>query len=139
MIARKLATALGLAALFVAATAGLRYAEGEGLIAPDSARTWIQVLIGLILAAYANFMPKQIGRPRGSMLAESRAQATLRFGGWSLTLAGLAYAGLWAFAPLEVADIASMTVVGSALIATMAYAVWAFTTCSDVPDPSVNS
>jgi hypothetical protein len=139
MITRKLATALGLAALFLATAAGLRYAEGAGFIGPDAARSAIQVLIGLMLAAYANFMPKQIGRPRGSPIAESRAQATLRFGGWSLTLAGLAYAGLWAFAPLDVADIGSVAVVGSALVATIGYALWAFTTCAVASDPSVNS
>jgi len=138
MITRKLATALGLAVLFLAAVAGLRYAEGAGMVGPDGARRSIQVLTGLILAAYANFMPKQIGRPRRSALAESRAQATLRFGGWSLTLAGLAYAGLWAFAPLDVADIASVTMVAAALVATIVYALWAFTTCAGARDPSVN-
>jgi hypothetical protein len=139
MIARKLATALGLAVLFLAAAAGLRYAEGIGMVGPDGARRWIQVLTGLILAAYANVMPKQIGRPRGSAHAESRAQATLRFGGWSLTLAGLAYSALWAFAPLDFADLASVVVVASALAATIGYALWAFTGCAGVRDPSVNS
>jgi hypothetical protein len=139
MITRKLATALGLGVLFLGAAAGLRYAEGAGVIGPDGARRSIQILTGLILAAYANVMPKQIGRPRGSAQAESRAQATLRFGGWSLTLAGLAYAGLWAFAPLDFADLASVVVVAAALAATIGYALWAFTACAAVRDPSVNS
>jgi hypothetical protein len=139
MITRKLAAALVQAMLFLAAAAGLRYAEGAGLIGPDGARSAIQVLIGLLLAAYANFVPKQIGRLRGSALAASRAQATLRFAGWSLTLAGLAYAGLWAFAPLDVADTASFAVVAAALLATIGYALWAFTTCATVRDTSVNS
>jgi|GEM_PF-383278 len=139
MITRKLATALGLAALFLATAAGLRYAEGAGFVRPDTARWSIQVIIGLVLAAYANFMPKQIGRLRGSPLAESRAQATLRFAGWSLTLAGLAYAALWAFAPHDVADIGSVTVVAAALVATILHALWAFTACTGARDPSVNS
>jgi hypothetical protein len=139
MITRKLVTALGLAVLFLAVAAGLRYAEGVGLVRPDTARWSIQVIIGLMLATYANFMPKQIGRPRGSAIAESRAQATLRFAGWSLTLAGLAYAALWAFAPIDIADLGSVTVVAAALAATMLHALWALTSCSGVRGPSVNS
>jgi hypothetical protein len=138
MITRKLAAALTLALLFLAVAGGLRYAENAGMIGPDVARWSIQVLIGLGLAFYANFMPKQIGRPRSSHLAESRAQSTLRFAGWSLTLAGLAYAALWAFAPLDFSDMASITVVAAALVATIGYALWAFTSCRDAGDLSVN-
>ena len=39
-----------------------------------------------------------------------------------MTLAGLAYAGLWAFAPLAFADVASMIVVASAMVITAGYA-----------------
>jgi len=73
---------------------------------------------------------------RSSPHAESVAQAALRVGGWSLTLAGLAYAGLWAFAPLPVADVASMIVVAAALVLTFGYALWSFTTCRSARDVS---
>ena len=134
MIVRKLGVALGLAVLFIAAAAGLRYAEGVGLLGPDGGRRGLQVLIGLGLAAYANTLPKQIGRARGSARAQSRAQAALRVGGWSFALAGLAYAGLWAFAPLAVADMAGTAAVAAALAATLCYAGWAFTTCRGAGD-----
>jgi hypothetical protein len=129
MIVKRLGFAIALAALFLAVAAGLRYAEGAGMLGEDAARRIVQALIGLLLALYANFMPKQIGPARGSPRAESRALAALRVGGWSMTLAGLIHAGLWALAPLPVAGIASMAVVAAATAATLGYALWSFAAC----------
>lgn len=126
---RRLGWAIALAALILGSAFALRYAEGTGLIGADGARRAMQVLIGLMLAGYANLMPKQLGPTRGSPRADAAAQAVLRTGGWSLTLAGIAYAALWAFAPLDLADTAGIVVVATALLLTLGYAVWAFTTC----------
>ena len=125
---RRLVPAIALAALIIGAALALRYAGGAGWIGDEGAKRTMQVLIGLMLAAYANMMPKQLGRPRGSPRAEAAAQAALRVGGWSLTLASLAYAGIWAFAPLDVADIGSIAVLGAATALTLGYSLWAFTT-----------
>jgi hypothetical protein len=46
-----------------------------------------------------------------------------------MTLAGLAYAGLWAFAPLAFADVASTVVVASAMVITMGYGGWIMLAC----------
>lgn len=127
MIVKRLGFALGLGALFLVVAAGLRFAASAALIDEDLAHRAVQVLIGLGLAAYANVMPKQLGGPRRSAEAETRAQAALRVGGWSMTLAGLGQAGLWAFAPLPFANTASMLLVGSAMILTLGYALWCFT------------
>lgn len=130
----RIKTAIAIALLFLAAAAGLRYAEGAGLVGADGARRALQVLIGLGLAGYANLMPKRIsGAPR-SPLAERRTQAALRVGGWSLTLAGLTQAALWTFAPLAVADVGSLAAVAAALTLTLGYALWAFTACGRAPD-----
>ena len=136
MITRQIGSALAVAAFILIAAAGLRYAEGAGIFGADGARRTMQVLIGLVFAAYANYMPKQLGPARSSPHAESVAQAALRVGGWSMTLAGLAYAGLWAFAPLPGADIASMIVVAAALVLTLGYALWSFTACRRASDAS---
>lgn len=133
---KRLGRAIALAAFILGSAFALRYAEGAGLIAADGARRAMQVLIGLMLAGYANMMPKQLGRPRSSPRAEAAAQAALRVGGWSMTLGALAYAGLWAFAPLDFADIASIAVVASALALTLGYSLWAFTTCRRAGDAS---
>jgi hypothetical protein len=129
MTVKRLGYALALAALTLGAAAALRYAETAGWITEEAGRRAMQVLIGLGLAAYANLMPKQIGKASASARALARTQSALRVGGWSLTLAGLAYAGLWAFAPLAVADTASMTVVAGATLLTLGYAIWAYTSC----------
>lgn len=129
MILKRFGGAIALAVAFLAAAATLRYAASQGLIGEDVATRAVQVVIGLGLAAYANVMPKQIGGRRGSVEADTRAQAAQRFGGWSITLAGLVHAALWAFAPLSFAGPASVVVVGSAVLSTLGYAVWCFTAC----------
>jgi hypothetical protein len=121
--------AVALAILILGTAAALRYAQSLDLIGADAARRAMQVMIGLILAAYANLMPKDVGRWRASAAAVARSQSALRVGGWSMTLAGLAYAGLWAFAPLAFADIAGMAVVASAMLITMGYGGWTLLAC----------
>ncbi len=129
MIVKHFGGAIALAVSFLVLAAALRYAGLEGFIGEDVATRAVQVVIGLGLAAYANVMPKQIGHRRGSVEAETRAQAAQRFGGWAITLAGLAHAGLWGFAPLAIANPASMVVVAGAVVLTLGYAVWCFTAC----------
>ena len=121
MILKRTSFAVAIAVVILGTAAALSYARGLGLIGPDVARRTMQVLIGLMLAAYSNLMPKDVGPWRASALAVARAQSALRVGGWSMTLAGLAYAGLWAFAPLAFADVASTVVVASAMVITMGY------------------
>ena len=122
MILKRTTFAVAFAALILGMAAGLKYAQSLDLIAPDAAKRTMQVTIGLMLAAYANLMPKDVGPWRASALAMARSQSALRVGGWSMTLAGLVYAGLWAFAPLGFADVASMVVVASAMVITAGYA-----------------
>ena len=129
MIVKRFGLAFALAVIFLAATAALRYAATQGYIAEDFATRAVQVIIGLGLAAYANLMPKQVGGSRRSVEAETRAQAAQRVGGWSITLAGLIHAGLWAFAPLSFASPGSMVVVGGAVILTLGHALWCYTAC----------
>lgn len=114
-----------LAAAFLGAAAGLKYAESAGLVGDDMAQRVVQVMIGLMLAGFANVAPKRIGPRRMSREAEARMQTARRIGGWSLTLAGLAHAALWAFAPTDVAVIGAMIVVGSGLAIALGYAIWA--------------
>jgi hypothetical protein len=127
MIFKRFGLAIALGVTFLAAAAALRYASVQGIIGEDVATRAVQVIIGLGLAAYANVMPKQVSGPRRSPEAETRAQAAQRVGGWSITLAGLVHAGLWAFAPLSFASPGSMVVVGCAVVLTLGHAVWCFT------------
>jgi hypothetical protein len=129
MMNKRISIAVALAALLMGTSAALAYAQSLDMIAPDTTKRAVQVLIGLMLAAYANLMPKDVGRWRASAVAVARAQSALRVGGWSLTLAGLTYAGLWALAPMTVANTASMVVVATALLITMAYAARTLLAC----------
>ena len=129
MILKRISSAVAVAVLILGTAAGLSYAQRIDLIGPDAARRTMQVMIGLILAAYSNLMPKEVGRWRASVLAAARAQSALRVGGWSMTLAGLAYAALWAFAPLGFADVASTGVVALAMLITMGYGGWSLLAC----------
>ena len=138
MTLKSLTPALILAGLMLAVAGGLRLADGAGLVDADMARRGIQVAIGLMLAAYANLMPKQIRRWR-SARADAREQAALRVGGWSLTLAGLAHAGLWAFAPLAIADTVAMMVVAGAMVVTLGFAVWSLTLCRSTGEGAARS
>ena len=129
MMLKSIVGALAVAAFILALAAGLRLAQGLEMLDADAARRTMQVTVGLILAAYANFMPKEIGRWPASARAAARSQSALRVGGWSMTLAGLAHAGIWAFAPIAFANIAAMLVVAAATLVTMGYGGWTLLSC----------
>lgn len=117
--------------LFLAITAGIRHAGNLGYIEEDMVRRSVQVMIGLGLAIWSNFTPKQLG-PVGSPQTEALKQRLLRVTGWSMVLAGLTYAGLWAFAPLDFAKGASVAVVLAALAVTLGYAARTVAACRTI-------
>jgi hypothetical protein len=129
MMLKRTSMALAVAVVFLGTTAALSYAKDLGWIEPETVRRTVQVIVGLMLAAYANVLPKDVGRWRASAAAMGRAQSAQRVGGWSMTLAGLTYAGLWAFAPVAVANLASTLVVASAMLITMGYGGWTLLAC----------
>jgi hypothetical protein len=67
------------------------------------------VVLGLILAAYGNFMPKQLS-PMGDETshASARKQSTLRFAGWVFVIVGLVHALVWIALPIKWANTAAM-------------------------------
>jgi uncharacterized membrane protein YidH (DUF202 family) len=125
---KRLLVSMAVAGFILAAAAVLRYTQDLQIIDAEFARRTMQVIIGLILAVYGNFMPKHVALLRPTCTT-SRSQSVMRVGGWSMALAGLVYAGLWAFAPIAVADIASMIVVIAALFVMAGYCGWAVLSC----------
>lgn len=121
---------LAVAGLFVAIVAGLKYAARIDLIELDIAVRATQTIIGLSLAVYANFIPKNLGSWRGGARSAARAQSALRVGGWSFMLGGLAYAAMWAAAPIALADALSIPVIASAIMVTLGYSAWALGSCA---------
>ena len=124
----RISVALALAALIIGSSLALAYARGQEMIAEETARRVMQVMIGLMLAAYANVMPKELGRWRSAHAAK-RSQMVARVGGWAMTLAGVGYAGLWAFTPVRFADPAGMALVAVATVLTLAYGARTFVLC----------
>lgn len=129
MMRNRISLSIALALLMLGTSAGLKYMEHLGLLEPETVRRLVQVMIGLMLAGYANVMPKNPGAWSASPVVVARAQSALRVGGWSLTLAGLLHAGLWAFAPTDVANTASVVVVATAMVVTIGFAGWTLLAC----------
>jgi hypothetical protein len=122
MRTKQITPALITAAFMLAVAVGLKYAQGLQLIGSETAVRAIQVMIGMSLAVYGNFIPKNIA---SASCAAPRFQTPARLGGWLFALAGLSYAGLWAFAPVAVANVAAMPIVMAATVITGGYCAWA--------------
>ena len=91
-LVRYLAWAAGILAVALAAS----YARKLGAIDQETTTRVVVGLNGLLVAWIGNRMPKAV--------APSSAVARVRrVGGWSMVLSGLVYAGLWVFAPVQVA------------------------------------
>ena len=87
-----LAWGVGIIVLALGATG----ARNLGYIDADTVTRLVLGATGLMVAWFGNRMPKTIA-------PGPRARQAQRVGGWSMALSGLVYAGLWAFAPTEVA------------------------------------
>ena len=99
------------AACIIGACAALKWAAPDHLSAEWAGRL-SGALLGFVVVFYANVIPKsltQLTRLRCSPAAE---QAARRFAGWSLVLGGLGYMAAMLLAPL-----ASMHLIGGALLA----------------------
>ena len=127
MMSKAIQNGLLLAGLMLAAAISIKISQYAHIFSSDTASRVLEVVIGLFLALYANFMPKSVPATRGPTNAGGRSQAVLRVGGWAFALAGLAFAAIWALAPLNLAQPFSTFVVVLAIVVTLGYAVWACT------------
>lgn len=82
----------------------LTLARMKGMIEAETATRGAMVLIGFGLAAFGNLMPKMLEGPPRTVSEATVAQSVLRFGGWAMTIAGLLWSALWAFAPRDIAN-----------------------------------
>ena len=118
---------LKLAAVMIGTGLLLSLARKQGLIGGELVERAMGVAIGLALAAYGNAMPKMLyGPPPRSIQHATLAQASVRVGGWTMTLAFLAWAALWAFAPRDFIVTGSLAVVGASATIILGYTVWKY-------------
>lgn len=87
-----LAWGVGIVGLALGAT----FARDQGLIEGDTVTRVVMGATGLMVAWFGNRMPKAV-------VPSAWGRQANRVGGWSMALSGLVYAGLWAFAPTDVA------------------------------------
>jgi uncharacterized membrane protein len=110
------------AAVLIVSALGLKFAARTHLIDADFALRGVQVMIGLGLAFYGNYIPKNL-RSASSATVASRMQSAQRVAGWGFMLAGLAYAGLSAFAPHAIGETLAMLAVFAATVVTAIYSI----------------
>jgi len=125
MTSKPITTGVIAAVAILAGAAAIKAAERSGVLSAEGGMRAFQAVMGLMVAFYGNLIPKGLSRIR-SIEAERRKQSALRVSGWAFTLAGLAYAALYALAPLAIADKASDGAIIGAIAITLIYSLWCF-------------
>ncbi len=124
-VRRHMIFAFKLAGALVGVALLLALGRRLGYLDEDTIMRSYNVIMGVGFAAYFNAMPKL---QRGVSLTNSAhatlAQTLLRVNSWVMTLAFVVFAAIWGFAPREVAGVASMAVMGTAIAICVAYFVW---------------
>lgn len=108
-----LAWAGGLIGLALIAT----FARQQGYIESDTVQRLVMGATGLMVAWYGNRMPK-------TFVPTANARRVTRVGGWSMALSGLVYAGLWAFAPFDVAVLLGCGAIAAGIVVTVGYCLF---------------
>jgi len=97
----------------------------KGLISTETTLRGGMVLCGLGFAAVANRIPKTPdGLPPPTLRLSALRQSVLRTAGRTMMVGGLGFAGLWAFAPLAMAGVGSIIVLGVSMAVGLAFVVW---------------
>ena len=75
-------------------------------------------LTGILLAVYGNVIPKSLSR------LSAKGESLQRVTGWATVLSGIGYAAIWAFAPIEIAAVASTVAVAIGFVVVLGYCAW---------------
>jgi hypothetical protein len=97
-----------------AVTLGAVFARKLGYVDSDTVLRLVIGANGLMIAWYGNRIPKTVA-------PSAQARRAQRVAGWSMVLSGLAYAGLWAFAPIPTAEAAGTAAVVAGVAVTFGY------------------
>jgi hypothetical protein len=119
--------ALILAGGILVGTLLLTVANKLGWIDSEITTRGVMVLIGLMLVAVGNGMPKhQEGPPAQTVGEITTRQSITRVGGWAMMLGGLVWVLLWAFAPRDIAQVGSIAAVATASVVMIGYTIWRY-------------
>jgi hypothetical protein len=100
-------------AIIALALAG-SFARTAGYMDDETVKRLVTGTIGLMVAWQGNRMPK-------SFVPNACARQARRVAGWSMTLSGLIYAGLFLFAPLHVAYLGGAGAILAGIAITLGY------------------
>lgn len=102
------------ATAMIAVSLAVAWGVMAGQLGADVPTRAMMAVNSLLLAYYGNAIPKAV-------LRSAASRASRRFAGWVFVLAGLISAALWAFAPLDIAAGAAITVIASAVVLAFGY------------------
>ena len=102
------------AGALIAAALAATGAKQAGWIGGDAVTRIVMAGTGLMLAWVGNRMPK-------AWVPQAAAQRVNRVAGWSQAISGLVYAGLWVFAPFDVALWFGVGVIALGIAVTVGY------------------
>jgi hypothetical protein len=115
--------ALAGATFVIAVALLLRWATPDYLTV-EMARRLMGVLVGAIVVAYANVVPKSLAARTRPHCAPGQEQAMKRFVGWSLVLGGFGYIAASLLAPVGSMHVIGGAIVAVALAAALLRCVW---------------
>jgi hypothetical protein len=95
-------------------TLGAVLAHKQGYIDSDTVNRVVFGINGLLVAWYGNRIPKNV-------VPGANIRQAQRVAGWSMVLSGLAYAGLWMFAPVRVAEVVGTGAIFAGVAASLGY------------------
>ena len=103
----------------------LAFAANRGMIGTETVMRGGMVICGLGLAAVGNRLPKSPdGMPPHTLELAALRQSALRTAGWAMMVGGLAFSGIWVFAPLDVAAVSSTITLGASIIVGLGGITW---------------
>jgi len=114
MAKKELLQALAWGGGIVALAFAMVLARRLGYVDADTVTRVVIGANGLMVAWYGNRLPK-------TFVPDAKAREARRVAAWSQVLSGLAYAGLWAFAPMPVAIWGGMAAIVAGLVVTFGY------------------
>jgi hypothetical protein len=118
MTTTRITSNLALAGFLIAVSLGLVYLRRMGVVGAEMPTRGAMVLTGILLAIYGNVIPKSASR------VSAKGESLERVTGWATVLAGIVYAAIWAFAPIQIAAVASMGAVLVGFVSVVGYCMW---------------
>jgi Ca2+/Na+ antiporter len=109
-LATDLAWGVGIVVVALLAT----WARKHGYMDPETVTRLVIGLTGLMVASFGNRLPK-------TFVPDARAREARRVAAWSLVVSGLIYAGLWTFAPMNVAVVGGCAAILLGIAVTIGY------------------